>query len=133
MGTAHESEEAFMRTRHASTGALGPREDSLTLPSYRCTRRSFLAGGVVLLGSTRLFPSPWQALASAAVTPGPDQSDLDFASALAAARAIRRGDVSSVELTTRMLECIERLNPQLNAVVTLTPNEALARARAADE
>jgi amidase len=103
------------------------------LPSHRCNRRSFLAGGLVLLGSTLLFPSSWQAFTSAAVTPTPHQSDLDFASARAAARAIRRGEVSSVELTMRMLERIERLNPQLNAIVTLTPNEALARARAADE
>lgn len=122
-----------MRISYLSTGAVAPREDSMTLPNHRCNRRSFLAGGLVLLGSTLLFPSAWQAITSAAVAPNSDQSDLDFASALAAARAIRRGEVSSVELTTRMLERIERFNPQLNAIVILTQNEALARARAADE
>ena len=122
-----------MRISYLSTGAVAPREDSMTLPNHRCNRRSFLAGGLVLLGSTLLFPSAWQAVPSAAVAPNSDQSDLDFASALAAARAIRRGEVSSVELTTRMLERIERFNPQLNAIVILTQNEALARARAADE
>jgi amidase len=105
----------------------------MPLPSPRWNRRSFLAGGLGLLGSTLLFPASWQAVTSAAGTPTSDHSDLDFASALAAARAIRRGAVSSVELTTRMLERIERFNPQLNAIVTLTHTEALARARAADE
>src|SRR4029450_5113341 len=133
MGTAHQTEEDSMRISYLSTGAVAPREDSMTLPNHRCNRRSFLAGGVVLLASTLLFPSAWQAVPSAAVAPNSDQSDLDFASALAAARAIRRGEVSSVELTTRMLERIERFNPQLNAIVILTQNEALARARAADE
>ena len=60
-------------------------------------------------------------------------ADLDFASALDAARAIRTGQVSSVELTNRMLARIARFNGTLNAIVTLTPDAALARARAADE
>jgi amidase len=67
---------------------------------------------------------------------GPDPAiaawPLDFVSALAAARAIRRGEVSSVELTTRMLARIKQLNPRLNAIVTLTAEAALARAEAAD-
>jgi len=96
-------------------------------------RRSFLAGGLGLLGSTVLFPSCGQAITSAAVTPSSDRCDLDFASALAAARAIRKGEVSSVELTTRMLERIKLFNPRVNAIVTLTQKEALARARASDE
>jgi amidase len=60
-------------------------------------------------------------------------ADLDFASALDAALAIRAGQVSSVELTTRMLDRIARLNPALNAIVVVTADAALARARAADE
>ena len=60
-------------------------------------------------------------------------SELDFASALAAARAIRRGDASSVELTTHLLGRIQQFNPKLNAIVTLTAEAALERARAADE
>ena len=59
-------------------------------------------------------------------------SELDFASALAAARAIRRGDVSSVELTTHLLGRIQQFNLKLNAIVTLTAEAALERARAAD-
>src|SRR5262249_54085546 len=59
--------------------------------------------------------------------------DLDFASAGDVARAIRRGDVSSLELTTHLFERIKRFNPRLNAIVTLTEDQALGRAGAADE
>ena len=78
--------------------AVMPHEDALILQSQPCTRRSFLAGGLLLLGSTLLFPASRQAITSAAVAPNLSASDLDFASALAAARAIRRGEVSSVAL-----------------------------------
>jgi amidase len=93
------------------------------MDAHRLTRRSFLGGGLALAGATVL---PARS-ARAAV------ADLDFASALDAARAIRRGDVSSVELTTRMLDRIALHNRHLNAIVTLTADGALARARAADE
>ena len=42
-------------------------------------------------------------------------------------------DVSSVETTSAVLERIERLDPDLNAFVTVTAEAALAEARAADE
>lgn len=51
---------------------------------------------------------------------GTAASAVEFASALTTARAIRRGDVSSLELTTRTLDRIQKLNPRLNAIVTLT-------------
>ncbi|MHA2280947.1 MAG: amidase [Promethearchaeota archaeon] len=60
-------------------------------------------------------------------------SDLVFSSALEAARAIRRGEVSSLELTKHILERIENYNPTLNAVVTILKDDALNRARVADE
>jgi amidase len=87
------------------------------------SRRAFLAGGAALAGVGLLRPAP----ARAAV------ADLDFASATAAADAIRRGEVSSLDLTQRMLDRIARFNPKLNAIVTLTADAALARAKAADE
>jgi amidase len=91
------------------------------------SRRSFLGvglgGGLAFAGATLLAPRVGRAAAA----------DLDFGSALGAARAIRSGQVSSVELTTRMLERIARLNPPLNAIVFLAPDTAMARARAADE
>jgi amidase len=60
-------------------------------------------------------------------------SDLTFVSALEAARAIRRGEITSLELTKHILDRIERYNPTLNAVVTILGEDALNRARAADE
>ena len=62
-----------------------------------------------------------------------EPSDLVFNSALETARAIRRGEVSSLELTKHILERIEKYNPALNAVVTILKDDALNRARAADE
>ena len=86
------------------------------------TRRGFLAGSLTV---TATALAPLRAARAAA-------GDLDFASALDAARAIRSGQVSSVELTTRMLDRIQQHNGKLNAVVALAP-DALDRARAADE
>jgi len=93
------------------------------VPPSRLTRREFLGGGAALAAATLLRPA-----APRAAVP-----DLDFASALEAARAIREGRVSALELTTRVLDRIQRLNSKLNAIVTLTADAALARAKAADE
>ena len=60
-------------------------------------------------------------------------SELVFASAGEAARAIRTGNVSSVQLTKHILERIDRYNPSLNAVITILKDEALVRAYAADK
>jgi amidase len=86
-------------------------------------RRSFLNGAGAVAASVLFCP-----LEARSAAP-----DLDFASALDAARAIRTGRVSSVELTNRMLARIALYNPKVNAIVTLTADAALARARAADE
>lgn len=86
------------------------------------TRRGFLAGS---LAFTATALAPLRAARAAA-------SDLDFVSALDAARAVRSGQVSSVELTTRMLDRIQQHNGKVNAVVALAP-DAVDRARAADE
>ncbi len=48
------------------------------------------------------------------------------------ARRLAAKEISSVELTRHFLERIERLNPSLNAVITLTADRALDAARAAD-
>jgi amidase len=87
------------------------------------TRRGFLAGGLATVTASAL--APVRAARAGA-------SDLDFASALDAARAIRAGHVSAVELTTRMLDRIQQHNGKLNAIVALAP-DAVDRARAADE
>ncbi|MEW5888755.1 MAG: Asp-tRNA(Asn)/Glu-tRNA(Gln) amidotransferase subunit GatA [Pseudomonadota bacterium] len=46
--------------------------------------------------------------------------------------ALARKEISSVELTTLFLERIERLNPRLNAFITVDRQRSLAMARAAD-
>ena len=51
--------------------------------------------------------------------------DLDFASALDAAAAIRSKRISSVELTERMLARIERYSQKLDAFVYVTRERAL--------
>ena len=48
------------------------------------------------------------------------------------ARALRAGDISSVELTQLHLDRCRRLNPRLNTIITLTENTAQAQAKAAD-
>ena len=60
-------------------------------------------------------------------------SQLAFASAAAVRRLIADGEVSSVELTELFYRRIEQFNPQLNAYLTLCPDQALAAAQAADD
>lgn len=50
-----------------------------------------------------------------------------------AARALRSGEVSSTELTEKCLQTIERLNPKLNAFITVTPEIARRQAAQADK
>ncbi|MFZ0771646.1 MAG: amidase [Candidatus Sulfotelmatobacter sp.] len=45
---------------------------------------------------------------------------------------LRRKEVSPLELTRACLDRIEKLNPALNAFITVTPESALAEARAAE-
>jgi amidase len=60
-------------------------------------------------------------------------ADLVFSSASEAAQAIREHKITSSELTEHILRRIELHNPGLNAIVTMTREEALERARAADD
>ncbi len=57
--------------------------------------------------------------------------ELVFLPAVEQARLIRTGEVSSLELVELYLERISRLDPTLNAFVTVCADEALAAARAA--
>src|SRR5271169_2738884 len=56
----------------------------------------------------------------------------DFPSISDLAPRLRRREVSPVEITRGCLERIERLNPALNAFITVTAESALAEARAAE-
>ncbi|HVG89914.1 MAG TPA: amidase, partial [Alphaproteobacteria bacterium] len=59
-------------------------------------------------------------------------SDATWLSLSEASRLIRDKKISSVELTQSCLKRIERLNPKLNAFITVTAESALAQAREAD-
>jgi len=59
----------------------------------------------------------------------PELTDLSL---LSAVEALRRGEFSSLELVQASLERIQRLEPSLQAFLTLVPEQALAQARAAD-
>ena len=58
--------------------------------------------------------------------------ELAFRPALEQAALVRRGEVTAVELTELYLERIERLDPRLEAFVTVCTEDALADARAKD-
>ena len=105
-------------------------------------RRSFLAT-VPLALAAKAFPfseiltDDYLALPGLEQTPAaaPKASaahDFDFATALQAAEAIRKKQVSSVELTRRVFERIDRYNPQLNAFAYQLREDALAQAAKAD-
>ncbi|MEE2823181.1 MAG: amidase [Acidobacteriota bacterium] len=90
-------------------------------------RRSFLKATTgVPLGI--LYTAQWKTTSGAPIT-----FDTDFGTLTEAARAIRGGVISSLELTQHTLARIEQYNPTLNAIVTLLEDTALAQARAADE
>lgn len=60
------------------------------------------------------------------------QRELCFLEATELVRRMRAKDVSCVEVMEAHLAQIERINPRVNAIVTLLPERALAGARAAD-
>src|SRR5262245_55727874 len=60
------------------------------------------------------------------------ESELCLQTAAELAGRIRAREVSCVEVMQAHLAQIERVNPHVNAIVTLLPEQALAGARAAD-
>lgn len=61
-----------------------------------------------------------------------DASDMHQLTLTQIARGLADKAFSAEELTRALLTRIERLDPQLNSFITLTPEQALAQARAAD-
>src|SRR5437773_50341 len=61
-----------------------------------------------------------------------NDADLAFASIEEVARLFRKSKLSPVELTQLMLERVERLNPKLNAYITVPAEFALEQARQAE-
>lgn len=78
-------------------------------------------------------PAPPKPVQNPAATPTPGTAhELDFATALQAAEAIRKKQVSSVELTRRVFERVDRYNPRLNVFAYQLREEALTQAAKAD-
>lgn len=63
----------------------------------------------------------------------PNAEEICYLTATTLARFIRQRELSAAEVVEAHLERIERVNPQVNAIVTLVPERALEEARAADE
>jgi amidase len=100
-------------------------ENSLSFPTRRAILRA--AAGLAL---APLAASP---VIAALKSKDTGHDELDFASALEAAKAVRQRKISSYELTQRMLTRIEKFNPKLNAVVNILHDQANSEARRADE
>ena len=62
----------------------------------------------------------------------PDTTPLHWWTARALAAAIRRRELSAREVVSWHLDRIAGLNPRLNAIVSLRPQQALDEAEAAD-
>ena len=95
-------------------------------PPSGLSRRAFLAnvGAVYALGAyPRRRDAGW-------LQPAPD--DLTSLSLLEASARLKAKTVTSVQLTQACLTRIERLQPVLNAFITVTGEQAVAEARAAD-
>jgi amidase len=61
-----------------------------------------------------------------------DSTEICFLPAVELARRIRAKQLSAVEVLEAHLAQIERVNPRVNAIVTLVADQAIAQARAAD-
>src|SRR5262245_43715364 len=73
------------------------------------------------------------ALSAAAQQASGKTDDLCFLSATELVRRLRRKDASAREVLQAHLRQIERVNPKVNAIVTLVADRALEQAARADE
>ena len=71
--------------------------------------------------------------ASTAVASAAPMNELCFSTAIDLERRIRRKELSAREALKAHLDQIERVNPEVNAVVTLVADQAMAQAKQADE
>jgi aspartyl-tRNA(Asn)/glutamyl-tRNA(Gln) amidotransferase subunit A len=88
-------------------------------------RREFLKAAAACAAAT------FGARAGAVQAPAPP-GDLAWLSLAEASELVRQRKVSAVELTRACLVRIERLDPRLNAFITVTAEQALKQAKAAD-
>jgi amidase len=108
-------------------------------PQDSLSRRAFgqLLGAAALTGALPepsrgepAQPSPRTAASDIPPMPSDELCDL---TAIDLARRIRRRELSAREVMTAHLARIERVNPKINAIVTLVADRAMADAKAADE
>src|SRR5215471_9114082 len=90
--------------------------------SDQLTRREVLAG----LASATLLPM-------APADAGPASAALCFTSAVEMAQLIRKKKLSAREALAEHLKQIDRVNPKVNAIVTLAADQAAEAASRADE
>ena len=102
----------------SATAGISRRRFSATVAGGLCAAVSPLLGG----------PST-----SAQAPPRPGPSELCEMTAVELAARLARKDVSAREVMTAHLAQIERVNPKVNAIVTLVAEQAMAGAVAADE
>jgi aspartyl-tRNA(Asn)/glutamyl-tRNA(Gln) amidotransferase subunit A len=100
------------------------------------SRRSFMKAALAGIGGPFLLSSRLtaasvrtRAVPSVAEEPGDELAKLSIGEA---ADLVRKKKVSPVQLTQACLSRIERLNPMLNAFITVTAESALAQAREAE-
>jgi amidase len=103
----------------------------------RISRRAFghVVGGAAAVSTFQVFASglPSPEAPRQATTPGGGADELCDLSAVDLAARIRRKDVSAREVMAAHLSRIERINPKVNAVVTLVAERAMSDAARADE
>jgi aspartyl-tRNA(Asn)/glutamyl-tRNA(Gln) amidotransferase subunit A len=100
------------------------------------SRRSFiktaLGAGAASLGIAASLTEAAEISQQSHPVSAGQNGDLTKLSLVEAAELVRKKKVSPVELTKACLARIERLNPSLNAFITVTADSALAEARAAE-
>src|ERR1700716_1092480 len=108
----------------------------MTNPSDDLSRRSFLkaglAGAAVSLAKVPATTETNQKNQRTNPVSGGASDDLTRTSIREVADLVRKKKVSPVELTTACLARIDRINPALNAFITITAESALEQAREAE-
>ena len=95
------------------------------------SRREF--NKAIAAGAAYTAFNPMNVAMSASASEQPPQSELCELSAVDLARRIARKDVSARDVMAAHLAQIERINPKVNAIVTLVADQAMANAAKADE
>ncbi|HEY6051791.1 MAG TPA: amidase family protein, partial [Thermoanaerobaculia bacterium] len=142
-GTFAEAEKLVQVSNteaHRALAARNWRESMAALYERRAGPRK-VALEETLAPATQWTPGPLQmprrnrfVRSSGAPAPKPDdEGDLAYATVAQLSRWIETRTLSSTELTRIYLDRLERFDPKLRCVITLTKEHALAQAKRADE